>query len=815
MATPAAATLQRSDRIALVPGAEGYEAGTLQTSGEVIGSSGDSFEQFSFSDLSLESVEAGTLANYDTVVLNEVFTSSLTESEKQALSAFVTRGGKLIIHDADGTVGNDYSWLPVPAGTGQSCQNCGNLDGVAEIVENNSIVSADPSSPYYVDVSELPGNSDAVGDANFLLTNDPRWSVDIKGSNSLNEEGSIDAYASDGGLILYNGFDTDYLNTTFPSGNDWLNKIWYDELAQQWDPDNLPHSIPVVGSGGHCGYRSIRVGVVTICAEQLNTNGSNVSASGNVVLDGGVAVAGSLEIDTTTKQISMTSPAAISLLRSGGSASLGTAALSIDANGSTDPVSGKSGLAQVSLTGASLGPLAGMHAGGLPLSLPISGSVTMYLDSANGGGLIGDGSISLPMLGSLKPSGSLGLGFYTGSPHLVEPVGGSANFGAVDFGKGWKFEGLSLSYQKASDTWAASGGIAVPVGSLHAEGSVIGGSLDSLQVNIGGQNVPLGDSGFFFSGFGGGFSGLVHGPLKINASTEGFWGVPDAPVEPFYLDKVAVTLSFGGSITFDGAVSFALRDHSPINGHLHLMLSINPFSAEGTVSEEGKLPGVTLKAGGGAGFSAKHFTVSENGSISAFSLSGSGQVILSDKGIGGSGELCAPYHWFCQSLAFTETWKQLESFDPPTLVGAEPQKLVTVPGVAAAGQIARVRVPAGRSLLVLEVKGATPSAPVLRLRAPGGRVYSSAHSTRGALFTSESQFGLTTIAVPHPRGGVWRILATPGTQGALRVTAQTVRPLHLIGTAAITPRSSRRHALNGRSRLRLQWSRAGWQVVCG
>ncbi|MHB8241251.1 MAG: hypothetical protein ACYDHN_04590, partial [Solirubrobacteraceae bacterium] len=767
--TSASAAQQRSNQVALVPGPEGEGAGTLQTFGEVTGSSGNSFDQFNFTDVPLESLEPGILSSYDTVVLNEVFTSSLTESEKQALSSFVTGGGKLIIHDADGTVGNDYSWLPVPAGSGQACQNCGNLDGMAEIVENNTVVSADPSSPYYVDVAELPGNSDAVGDANFLLTNDPRWSADITGSNSLNIGGAIDAYATDGGLILYNGFDTDFLGGTFPSGNDWLNKIWYDELSQQWDPDNLPHSVSVVGSGGHCGYRSIRVGVVTVCAEQLNINGSNVTATGNVVLDGGVAVgAGPLEIDTTAKQLSLPQSATISLLRKGGSISLGTGAFAIDANGATDPVSGKSGLAKVSLTGADFSPLAALRAGSLPFSLPLTGSLTMYLDNANGGGLVGAGSVSLPMLGSLKPSGALSLGLYAGSAHPVEPLGGAAQFGAIDFGKGWKFEGLSLSYQQASDTWTASGGLAVPVGSLHAEGSVIAGGLDSLQVAIGGQNIPLGDSGFFFSGFGGGFSGLVHGPLKIDASTEGYWGVPKAPVEPFYLDKVTVTLSFGGSIALDGAVSFALQTHSPLTGHLHLRLGVNPFSAVGTASEEGKLPGIKLKAGGGAGFSAKHFTVSENGSISAFSLSGGGQVILSDKGVGGSGELCAPHHWFCQSMAFTETWKQLESFDPPTIVGAEPQKLVTVSGVASAGRVARVRVASGRSLLLLDVTSKT-GAPEIRLRAPGGRIYSSTRSTRSVLFTREPQFGLTTVAVPRPRGGIWQIIEMPGDRGALRI----------------------------------------------
>jgi hypothetical protein len=807
-ASPAQAATQRSSQVAIILGEGTEDAGTLQTSGSVAGSEQDSFDSFSFVDLTQEEIQSSTLSHYDTVVLNQVFTKSLSEAQEQTLSNFVTSGGKLIIHDADGTEGNSYSWLPVPAESGTSCENCGHTDGEAKILENNTIVSNEPSSPYYIDVNEFPGNSDAVGDANVLFSNDPRWDKDIVATNDQNVEGAVDAYAEDGGLILYDGFDTDDIESTFESGHAWLQKIWYDELNEQWDPANLPHSTPLVGASGHCGYDSIKVGVVTVCAEHISGQGTETMASGNVVLDGGVAVGnGPLAIDQTTKQISVVSPAPISLLRSGGPLSLGSAAFSIEAGATTDPISGKGNLAKVSLTGANLGPLGTLRVGNLSFSLPLSGNLTLYLDSEMDGGLIGAGTIQLPMVGKLQTSGALSLGFYAKSPQQVAVLGGAARFGAVDFGDGWKFDGLELTYKQPTNTWTASGGLEVPIGSLQASGSVVNGQLNSLQVSIAGQDVPLGDSGFFFSGFGGGFNGLVKGPLSIDASTEGFWGVPEAPVEPFYLDNVAVTVSFGGSVSLDGAVSFALKDHSPLNGQLHLKLNIHPFSATGTASVEGKLPGVSLKAGGGAGFSAKHFTASENGSISALGISGGGEVILSDKGVGASGSLCAPHHFYCQSLAFTETWKQLESLELPTFAGAEPQKLVTVSGVASAGQVARVRVPTGRSLLFIDVKAETGASEV-RLRTPDGHVYSSARSTRTVLFTHEPQFGLTTIAVVDPRAGLWRISNVPGEQAVLHISAQTIRSLQLIHAAAIVPRSSSRHPLGARARVLLSWSSA-------
>ncbi len=804
VAAPALAVNQRSSSIAIIEGGGASAVGTLQTSGTVEGGSADSFEGFTFSHLSQEAIAPAELASFDTVVLNQVFTSSLSEEQKQTLSSFVTGGGKLVIHDADGTEGNEYSWLPVPATTGVSCQNCGSLDGEASIEENSTIASNEPSSPYYINVSEFPGHSDAIGDANFLLTTDPRWNRVIGGSNDQNVEGAVDAYASDGGLILYDGFDNDYLGngSAFPSGVDWLNKLWWDELNTQWNPDNLPHSNPVVGSGGHCGFKSIRVGVVTVCAESIAGSVDETTASGNVVLDGGIGVGnGAVTIDQSTKQISIPTTT-LSLLRPSGTISLGTAALTIDATGTTDPISGKPNLARLSLTGANLA-LAAMRVGGLSFSVPSVGTLAMYMANESGGGLITAGTIQLPAVKKLQSSAALSLGFYAGSSAPVVPLGGAVHFGSVQFAPDWKLEGLDLGYQSATDTWSASGGLEAPVGKLNAAGSVVSGRLDSLQVSISGLDVPLGDSGFFFSGFGGGLSGLAQGPLKINASTQGFWGTPGLPVEPFYLDNVTVTVNLGGSVSLDGAVSLILKNHSPVHGQLHLKLGFHPFSATGTASAEGSLPGVSMNAHGGAGFTIKHFTAAEGGSLKILGLSGSGEVIASDKGMGASGTLCGPFHSFCQTLAFAGSWSQLAKFDVPTLIGGEPRKLITVSGVAAAGQSAAVRVPAGRSVLFITATQATGS-PEFSVTAPGGRTYRSGRSTQTVVFTHQPQFGLATAAILRPRVGRWRIRGVPG-DGTLKIGAQTMGQLQLVRGSPISPFSSVRHPLAATGRIVLRW----------
>jgi hypothetical protein len=809
-ASPAAALSQRSNLVAIVQGAGSANVGSLQLSGTLAEDPADSFEGFSFTELSQESIEPATLASFDTVVLNQVFTNSLSPEQEQSLANFVTNGGKLIIHDADGTEGNDYSWLPVPAASGFSCQNCGNTNGRAQVVENNTLVSNDPASPYYVNVEEFPGYSDAVGDANVLLTEDTQWNADIVASNSQNVGGAVHAYATDGGLIVYSGFDQDSLGSSlFPSGQDWLDKLWYLELAQQWDPDNLPHSNPLGGGGGpvvHCGRESVQIGVVSVCANSVADSGSQLVASGNVVLDAGIAVGdGPVAIDPVAKQLTSNGQSLpLTLLRSTGhSISLGSASFSIDASGASDPTSGKSGLARVSLTAAELASIATQKVGGLPFSLPLQGTLSMFMDSEHNGGLIGAGSVTLPILGGTHGSGSLSLGLYANTPSPVVALGGGVSFGAIDLGKAWKFTGFELHYQAPSDTWTASGGLAVPIGSLQLSGSLAHGKLDSLNVDIGGQDVPLADSGFFLTDFGGGVSGLAAGPLKVSASTAGFWGAPRAPVEPFYLDNVTITVNFSGSISLDGNVSFAFKDHSPVTGHLHLALGLKPFSAVGDASAKADLPGISMKVSGGAGFTAKHFTATAGGEIKVFGLSGHGEAVASDAGLGGSGTVCALF--VCESLAFAGTWKQIESLDIPAIVGGEPARLITVSGVSAAGQRQALRVPSARKLLLISVRGAG-GAPQVSLRAPGGRVYRS--SGRGVLFTSQPRFSLTTIAVVHPRAGVWRLSSSEAT-GPVRFHAQTVRPVHLVRTIPISVASSPQHPLGSHGRVLLRWRSAG------
>lgn len=272
----------RSQAVALVPD-EGSSSsgGVLPTSGTVQGRPDESFDQFTFTNLDIASISPANLAQYDTVVLNQVDTSDLDGSARQALSSFVTSGGKLIIHDSDGTDGNNYLWLPAPAQSGQSCKDCGNTTGTAQVIENNTLVSANPSDPSYVAVSELQDVTDAIGDANVMVSQDPRWFKDALATNGLGQQGAVHSYASVTGLMIYNGFDTDYMSSTEASGVDWLAQMWYAELAQPWDPDGLPHTTPIA-----CSAAIGSVSPSSVTVPEAGNPGTTVTITGQAFCPG-------------------------------------------------------------------------------------------------------------------------------------------------------------------------------------------------------------------------------------------------------------------------------------------------------------------------------------------------------------------------------------------------------------------------------------------------------------------------------------------------------------------------------------------------
>jgi hypothetical protein len=276
-------THTRSMKVALIPQngpvPPNGPDGIMPIASYVSGLPAESFAGFSFTKVGLGQITSDALSQFDTVALIQVKVANLTSSARAALAQFIANGGKLIIHDSDETKLNDYSWvLPGSSTTrvGAGCEGCGGTSGSSTIT-NSSLISTNPADPSYVSLGDLAKFTDAIGDANLLVSTDPRWFAlaEGKNSNANNESGAQIAFANNNGLVIYNGFDTDFVKTTpsdpwrcnqpalgfkCPSGStpkvDWLAHMWYSELTQGWggmpgpaSATELPTVKPIVKIG--------------------------------------------------------------------------------------------------------------------------------------------------------------------------------------------------------------------------------------------------------------------------------------------------------------------------------------------------------------------------------------------------------------------------------------------------------------------------------------------------------------------------------------------------------------------------------------
>ena len=197
-------------------------------------------------------VNAATLASFDTLFLFACDPSVFTVAQKADIVNFVKNGGKLIIWDSEdpynpppASSGWDYTWLPTPFAT--SVPGAQGALGTLTIVEENTLSSNNPASPYYINASYLSTQTDAVGDANVFTNFVPlHWCVDCTALNTLNIEGPVHVYSNTNlgkvgcGIIMYNGLDWNYAGFTsgWPAGTGayYLKKFLKQEMDTSWLP---------------------------------------------------------------------------------------------------------------------------------------------------------------------------------------------------------------------------------------------------------------------------------------------------------------------------------------------------------------------------------------------------------------------------------------------------------------------------------------------------------------------------------------------------------------------------------------------------
>ena len=231
-------------QVAIVPGPSSDNGGTLPSSDAV-------FANFTFTNLPWENLTAGNLTSYQIVVLLFGVGDVISAQQATDLNTWVNGGGKLIIYDSEMTA-RDYAWLPYPFTTNNAGAG-GTVGSPITYMESDTLGSTDPLSSYYINTTQSDVNvwEDAVGDCNVFVTQDVHWCGHIEATNGNGATGFVHTYAVYGdGLMIYNGFDIDYLySDSVPGivGIDNLAKLWLQELQQPWGADyNLPCQRTVV-----------------------------------------------------------------------------------------------------------------------------------------------------------------------------------------------------------------------------------------------------------------------------------------------------------------------------------------------------------------------------------------------------------------------------------------------------------------------------------------------------------------------------------------------------------------------------------------
>ena len=251
--TPAKAVIPGpGTQVAIVPDPTSDNGGTLPTIDPAFATN------FTFTNVLWADVAAANLAAYDIVVLVIDYGAAhppLNASQAADLNDWVFNGGKLIIYDSEMQLPDDYyTWLPYAFNT-SAPGPIGGFAGEILYMELNTLGRYDnPASPHYINATvDYVYNNwyDAIGDANVFVTFDSHWCGDIEIINLNEVVGWVHAYAAYGqGLIIYNGFDIDFLTSGMPPGPEDINalaKIWLLELQQPWGADyNLPCARKVV-----------------------------------------------------------------------------------------------------------------------------------------------------------------------------------------------------------------------------------------------------------------------------------------------------------------------------------------------------------------------------------------------------------------------------------------------------------------------------------------------------------------------------------------------------------------------------------------
>ena len=143
---------------------------------------------YHFTALAASNLTAGNLAPYDTVILYGLRWSAIPASGQAALNAFAATH-KVMIWDADGTGPQNYGGFIQPFSTLASNASGKPQNSVVTFPTFappfvNFLASNNPSSPYYLDPSQLVSDPSMINDMNAMKTTTKNWAPLLEAKNA-------------------------------------------------------------------------------------------------------------------------------------------------------------------------------------------------------------------------------------------------------------------------------------------------------------------------------------------------------------------------------------------------------------------------------------------------------------------------------------------------------------------------------------------------------------------------------------------------------------------------------------------------------
>jgi hypothetical protein len=172
---------------------------------------------YHFAELAANKVTPAALDKYDTLILYGIRWSGISASGQAAINAFATTR-KVLVWDSDGTGSQNYSTFIHPfseTASGENYKGKPNGAVVSFPSSGNFLASDSPSSPYYLEPSQLITDRDLINDMNAMTTGTPNWVPALAAANRSIPNGgwavawSYGVIGNHTGLTIYSGLDAD------------------------------------------------------------------------------------------------------------------------------------------------------------------------------------------------------------------------------------------------------------------------------------------------------------------------------------------------------------------------------------------------------------------------------------------------------------------------------------------------------------------------------------------------------------------------------------------------------------------------------